>query len=67
MIMEGPMSKTPTNYEPEECAWCKGTGKKGRDGEQCQICKGRGAVLTITVDGEGQPAKKTKRTKDESK
>ena len=31
-------------YEPEECAWCKGT-RKGRDGELCQICKGKGAVL----------------------
>jgi DnaJ-class molecular chaperone len=31
-------------YEPEECAWCKGT-RKGRDGERCQVCKGRGAVL----------------------
>ena len=28
---------------------------------------GGDAVLTITVDGEGQPAKKTKRTKDERK
>ena len=32
------------NYAPEECAWCKGT-RKGRDGEKCPVCKGKGAVL----------------------
>jgi DnaJ-class molecular chaperone len=31
-------------YEPEECAWCMGT-RKSRNGEQCPICKGKGAVL----------------------
>ena len=29
----GPMSQ-PIKYEPEECAWCMNTRKKGRDGEQ---------------------------------
>jgi len=32
------------NYEPEECAWWVGT-RKGRVGERCPVCKGRGAVL----------------------
>src|SRR4028118_1514773 len=39
------------NHAPEECAWCRGTRKKSREGERCQVCKGRGAVLV------GQPAR----------
>lgn len=30
-------------YEPEECAWCKGT-RNARYSETCQVCKGKGAA-----------------------
>jgi DnaJ-class molecular chaperone len=32
-------------YEPQECAWCMGMRMKS--GENCPVCKGKGAVLVM--------------------
>lgn len=43
------MSNATGNYQPETCAWCKGTGEMaGEHGRiDCYPCEGRGSVRVL--------------------
>ena len=51
----------PSNYAPEECAWCQGTGKQ-KPQARCRVCGGKGGLLVAqpaqrcpACDGAGHP------------